>query len=300
MSGIRTLDTIVEKARGVGKRVAVAGGGSRSAVEAVARGVRDGMIEAVMVGERDVIEDMCGKAKIDPRALRIIHEPDPAKVASRTVREVREGRADLLMKGQIGSADYLKAILSRSAGLVPEGGLLTHVTVIEAPAYHKLLIVSDVAILVSPDLSDKLAMLEACVGIARALDIDRPLAGIISCVEKPSFKIDSTIDGKIMKRLAGRRQIEGAIVDGPLALDLALSRRCAEEKGFESPVAGNCDILIFPDVVTGNVFFKTLTLLGGARIAAVVAGAGVPCVLTSRADTEESKYVSLALAALLA
>lgn len=300
MREVRSLDAIVERVRGKKKRLAVAGGNAPTVIDAIDRAIREGVVEAILIGDRPGIESLSRDRGIDPDKFRILHETDPAGIAARAVSCVRDGEADFLMKGLIGSANYLKAILNRRTGLVPEGGLLTHVTVIEAPAYHKLLIVSDVAILVSPDLTEKLAMLEACIGIARALGIARPKAGIISCVEKPSHKIDSTIDGKIMKNLAGRRQIRGAVVDGPLALDLALSRRSAEEKGYESPVAGDSDILIFPNICTGNVFFKALTLLGAARIAAVVAGARVPCVLTSRADTEESKFASIALGALLA
>lgn len=295
-----TLDSIVSLAKGKAKRLAVAGGNAPTVIEAIGRAVQDEMIEATLVGDRKGIYEVAEKHGVDPESFQTIHEPDAAKTAALAVDLIREGKADFLMKGLIDTADYMRAVLHKTSGLVAGGGTLTHVMVIEVPAYHKLLIVSDVAILVSPDLSQKILMLEACVKIARTLGVDVPKAAIISCVEKPSYKIDSTIDGKILKSLSKREQIRGAVVDGPLALDLALSKRCAEEKHFESPVAGDCDILIFPNICAANVFFKSLTILAGARIAAVVAGAEVPCVLTSRADTEDSKYASIALGTLLA
>ena len=295
-----TLDTIIEQAKGKGRRLAVAGGNAPSVIEAIGRAVKEGMVEATLVGNKDEIFAVAEKYGIDPLAFKTIHEPDYSKTASRAVELVRNGEADFLMKGLIDTAMYMRAILNRSSGLVSGGGTLTHVTVIEVPAYHKLLIVSDVAILVAPDLSQKILMLDACIKIARTLGVDMPKAAIISCVEKPNHKIDSTVDGKIMKSLASRKQINGAIVDGPLAMDLALSKRCAEAKKFDSPVAGDCDIMIFPNICSANVFFKSLTILAGAKIAAVVAGADVPCVLTSRSDTEESKYASIALGTLSA
>jgi phosphate butyryltransferase len=296
----KTLESIIHQAKGKAKRLAVAGGNAHTVIEAIGRAAKENVVEATLVGDRKGILEVAERHGVDPACFSIVDEPDVNKTAARAVELVSTGQADFLMKGLIDTAAYMKAILNRSSGLIAKGGTLTHVMVIEVPSYRKLLIVSDVAILVNPDLGQKILMLEACVKIARRLGVEQPKAGIISCVEKPSYKIDSTIDGKIMKSLAGRQQIEGAVVDGPLALDLALSKRCAEEKNFESPVAGDCDILIFPNICTANVFFKSLTILAGAKIAAVVAGARVPCVLTSRADTEESKYASIALGSLLA
>lgn len=300
MSKIRSLEEIAERVKGRRKRLVVAGGDAPSVIEAIAKAVSEKIISAVLVGNEGEIRKVAGEHNVDSSVFSIVHEPDSLKVASKAVEIAAAGKADLLMKGQINTADYMRAVLNKKTGLVGEKGILTHVTVIEVPTYHKLLIVSDVAILVSPDLSEKLTMLEYCIQIAEALGISMPKAGIISCVEKPSTKIDSTIDGKLMKQLAGRSRIEGAVVDGPLAIDLALSRRSAEIKKFRSPVAGDCDIFIFPDICTANVFFKTLTILAGARLAAVVVGAEIPCILTSRADTEESKFLSIALGALIA
>ncbi|MBN1272382.1 MAG: phosphate butyryltransferase [Candidatus Aminicenantes bacterium] len=300
MSKIRSLEEIAERVKNSQKRLVVAGGNAPSVIEAIGRAVKEKIVVATLVGDEREILKVARDHEIDPSSFDVCHEPDAHKVAPKAVELVVSGKADLLMKGLIGTADYMRAILNKKSGLVGEQGILTHVMVIEVPSYHKLLFVSDVAILVSPSLSEKLIMLEYCVQIAKALGITMPKAGIISCVEQPSTKIDSTIDGKLMKQLAGRSHIKGAVVDGPLAIDLAISKKSAEIKKFKSPVAGDCDILIFPDICTANVFFKSLTILAGARLAALVVGADVPCILTSRADTEESKFLSIALGALLA
>jgi phosphate butyryltransferase len=299
MEAIKTLDQIVDKVKGKKRRLVVAGGDAPTVIESITRAVKDDIIKATLVGDQQHIEELAQERGIDLSLFDIVHEADPQVISAKAVELVREGKADFLMKGLINTADYMRAILNKKKGLVAKDSLLTHVTVIEVPTYHKLLIVSDVAILVTPTLGQKITMLDFCVRIAQSFNIDSPKAGIISCVEKPSYKIDSTIDGSIIKKLAKRAQIKDVVVDGPLAMDLAISKRCAEEKKFISPVAGDCDILIFPNICSANVFFKTLTILAGARIAAIVVGAKVPCVLTSRADTEESKFVSISLGALL-
>ena len=296
---IRTLDEIAQKVKNNRKRLVVAGGNAPTVIQSITKSVNEGIIEATMVGDKEEIIKLSKEKGIDSTMWAIIDEKEPAKIAAKSVELIKSGKADILMKGFISSADYSRAILNKKCGLVEDGGLLTHVTVIHAPSYHKLLIVSDVAILIQPDLSQKVTMLKFCAEIAHKLGIEIPKAGIISCVEKPSFKIDSTVEASMIKKMAKRGRIKGVDVDGPLAIDLAISKRCAEEKKFESSVAGDCDILIFPNICTGNVFFKTLTNLANAKIAAIVVGASVPCILTSRADTEESKYFSIALAALL-
>jgi phosphate butyryltransferase len=299
MEILKTLDDIVEKVKGKERRLVVAGGNAPTVIESIGKAVREKIIKATLIGDKEGILALSEKHGIDPSSFDIIEEKDPPKTAFKAVEFVREGKADFLMKGFISTAEYTRPILDKKNGLMGNSKLLTHVTVIQVPTYHKLMIISDIAILVSPDLSQKIAMLEFCIEIANRLGLKEPKAGIISCVEVPSYKIDSTIDGAIIKKLAKRAQVKGAVVDGPLAIDLAVSKRCAEEKKFESPVAGDCDILIFPDISSANVFFKTLGIFAGARIAGVVVGAQVPCILTSRADTEESKFVSIALGALL-
>ncbi|NQV19625.1 MAG: phosphate butyryltransferase [Armatimonadetes bacterium] len=299
MRQIKTLKEIANHVKGSRKRLVVAGGNVHSVIQSIAKGVRNDIIRATLVGDKEEILKLSDKYEICPSLWNIIDEKEPAKIAEKSVELIKSGEADILMKGFISSADYSHAILNRKHGLVEAGGLLSHAAVVQIPQYHKLLIISDAAILVQPDLSQKIAMLKFCVDIAHKMGISRPKAGIISCVEKTSFKIDSTIDASIICKMAKRGQIQGVDVDGPLALDLAISKRCAREKKYKSNIAGDCDIMIFPNICSANIFFKTVTNLAGARAAAMVVGASVPCILTSRSDTEKSKFFSIALAALL-
>jgi len=180
-----------------------------------------------------------------------------------------------------------------------EGALLSHVAVIEIATYPKLLILSDVAVLLAPTLKEKVRMIEYCTEISHRLGIETPKAAIICAVEKVNPKMQATLDAAILSKMADRGQIKGVIVDGPLALDVAVSKECAEIKHLESDVAGDADIFILPNIETANVFYKSLIQLANGKLAAIVTGAICPCVLTSRGDTDESKFFSIALAALM-
>jgi phosphate butyryltransferase len=194
MGIIRTLDEIVEKVKGNKRRLAVAGGNAPSVIGSIYRAAKEQIVEPTLIGEEARIIELADAKGIDRSYFKIINETDPVMTAVRAVELVRSGAADFLMKGMINTPDYMRAILDKKKGLVTGSGLLTHVTVIEVPTYHKLLIVSDVAIIVTPDLTQKLSMLGFCTDIAKALGIRQPKAGIISCIEKPSYKIDSTIE----------------------------------------------------------------------------------------------------------
>jgi phosphate butyryltransferase len=191
-------------------------------------------------------------------------------------------------------------ILDKEKGILPPGGVLSHVSVLEIPAYHKLLIVADVAVIPAPDLTQKMKILTYCIRTAHSLGVTEPKVAIIAATEKVSPKMPATADAALLAKMAQRGQIRGAVVDGPLALDLAVSKRACEIKGIESAVAGDADILVFPNIESGNVFYKAVNVLAGGKTAAVVAGTRVPCVLTSRADDDETKFFSIALAAVLA
>ncbi len=298
---IRKLTELVEEVKGAElKKLVVAVGEDPHTIEAVARGVNEKMIKAHLVGNRENIYKVAKEHGIDADIFEITHEPDPIKAVKEAVRMVREGEGDMLMKGLVGTATYMRAILDKQHGLLPEGTLLSHVTVVEFPTYHKLLIAADVAVIIQPDLNQKIQILKYTIKVAHELGIEMPKAAIISAVETVNPKMPSTVDAAIIKVMAERGQIKGAIVDGPLAFDLAVSKEAAEIKKVKSEVAGDADIVVFPNIETANVFFKTATKLCGAQLAAIVAGTTVPCVLTSRGDSEESKFYSIALAAKMA
>jgi len=204
------------------------------------------------------------------------------------------------MKGLISTPYFLKSILNKELDLVKKGTVLSHTALIQIDTYDKLLIVSDVAMIPYPDLSQKVQMINYNIKIAEKLNIKNPKIGIISANEKVSDKMPSTIDAAVLSKMADRKQIKGAIIDGPLALDVALSKKACDIKGLKSPVEGHADILIFPNIDTGNVFYKTTTILGKAKLAGVVTGTPFPTVLVSRADDDDSKYFSIVLASALA
>ncbi len=222
----------------------------------------------------------------------MVDEKDPVAAGAAAAAMVRSGEADVLMKGLIGTADYMKLILDKEQGLLPKGSVLSHVTVFELPAYvasqGKLLFGADVAIIPAPDLATKVKILKYCIAAAHSFGITEPRAALIAATEKVNPRMEATVHAAEIRDMAARGEIAGAIVDGPLALDLALSPESCRIKGLASPVGGSADILVFPNIETGNVFYKSSTLLSGARLAAAVVGTIAPCVLTSRADERRS------------
>jgi phosphate butyryltransferase len=297
---IKKLDELIAKVKGSPKkRLVVACGEDPHTIEAVARAQGEGLVEVIMVGNKGKIEKVASEHSVSSIFHKIIHEQETKKALNLAVKMVRDGEGDILMKGLVTTPDYMRAILNKESGLVPPGGLLSHVTVVEAPAYPKLLVVSDVAVLVLPDLEQKVKMLEYAIEVAQSLGIENPYAYLISSAETVSQKVPSTVDGALIKVMAERGQIKGAKVEGPVGIDIAISRESAAIKGFKGEGAGQADILIFPNIEAANVFYKTCTIMGGASLAAIVTGALAPCILTSRGDSEVSKFYSIGLAALL-
>ncbi|MBD3285837.1 bifunctional enoyl-CoA hydratase/phosphate acetyltransferase [candidate division WOR-3 bacterium] len=298
---IKKLAKLVEKVKGLPKmRVSVAAGEDPHTIEAVARGVNEGMIDATMTGHASKIKKVASEYDIDPSIFNIVDTPDEKTAAVKAVEIVNAGDADFLMKGLVGSATYMRAILNKEKGLLPPKSTLSHVTILEVPSYHKLLIGTDVAVLIAPDLGEKVAMIGYAVDIAHRLDIERPKVAVIGAVEKVNPKMCATVEAAVLTQMNRRGQIKGCVVDGPLAMDLAVSKESREIKGVDSEVAGDADVLVFPDIEAGNIFYKACAYLAEAKLAAIVTGAKVPCVLTSRADSEDSKFYSIALAALMA
>lgn len=297
---ITTLDQVVERVKGKPiKRLAVAVAEDPHTIEAVGRAVKEKLVQAVVTGDEKAIKKVAAENKVDPGSFEIVHEPDKAKALTLAIGLVREKKADFLMKGLLDSSLYIRGIIDKEKGLLPAGKLLSHVSVIQVPTWKKLIICGDVAVIPAPDLEAKVAILNYAIDVAHKLEIDTPKAILLSAVEKVNPKMPSTTESAIIAKMADRGQIKGAVVDGPLALDVAFSEESARIKGIVSPVAGDADILVFPSIEAGNIFFKASTYLAKAELGAVVAGATCPCVLTSRGDSEDTKYYSIALASLL-
>lgn len=282
------------------KRLVAAYANDSHTIEAVSNAIDKGIIEGILVGDDATIHNVCAKLNINADKFRIIHEPNEAKAAAKAVSVINAGEADLLMKGLVSTDKYMKAILNKETGLMNPGATLSHVTVIENPIYPKLLIVGDVAIIPLPEFKQKIAILNYLINTAHALDIEMPKVAVISATEQMLAGIPSSAEAAMLAKMAERGQIKGAYVDGPLALDTAIDKESAGIKKLSGPVAGDADCLLFPNIETGNVFYKTNTKLAGAELGAFVAGARVPCVLSSRGDSSLTKLYSIALAALMA
>ncbi|MBN2875298.1 MAG: bifunctional enoyl-CoA hydratase/phosphate acetyltransferase [Spirochaetales bacterium] len=296
---MKTIDDIIQTAKAAGpKRMAVAAAQEQSALEAALDARAAGIVEPILVGDGDMIRAIASDIGASLDGVRIIEEKDFAKAAAVAVALVRSGEADILMKGVLDTSILLKAALNKEAGL-NAGRLTSHVAVIESPHYHKLFVVTDAAINIAPDLQGKLDILANAVQASRALGVDKPKVALLAAVEKVNAdKMPCTADAAIITQMQRRGQIKGCIIDGPLALDNAISAESARIKHIESEVAGDADVLVAPDIEAGNVLYKCLLDLGGAKGAGIVAGAAKPIVLTSRADSRETKLASIALASL--
>ncbi len=300
MAAIKDLQQLVQDLKDKpSRRVAIAAGHDPNTIAAAGRAAAEDIAAITLVGDQQRIEVLCDEFGIDVGVFTIVYEKDMLEAGAKAVAMVRSGEADVLMKGLIGTSDYMKLILNKETGLLPVGNILSHVTVLELPAYMKthgkLLFVADVAIIPRPDLETKAQILGFCVKAANSFGVENPRAAIIAATEKINDRMKATVDAAELTRRNREGEITGCVVDGPLALDVALSPEACKIKGLDSPVNGDADILVFPNIESGNVFYKSSTLLSGARLAASVVGTSAPCVLTSRADDEESKFLSIAM-----
>ena len=257
-----------------------------------------GIVDPILIGNSFEIKRIVSQNGLDSSTWEIIHEEDPLVAVKKAIRTIRSGNADILMKGMISTAPLLKAVLDNETGL-KKSEVLSHVAILQTPFYHKIIGVSDAAMNISPSLAEKISITENVVEIFHKLGISLPKVAILGPVETINEKIQSTVDARKLKELNQNNMITGCIIDGPLALDNAISAAAAKHKNITSEVAGDADILITPDLNSGNILYKSLVFMSGADSAAIITGAKVPIVLTSRADNEKSKLYSIALAAIL-
>ena len=282
------------------KRLAAAYANDDHTICAVSAAIDNGLIEGILCGDKDVIAKVCEAENIDINKFTIVHEPDEVKAATKACDLINAGEADIMMKGLLSTDKYMRAILNKERGLCPPNATLAHVCAIENPNYHKLMIASDCAIIPAPDFKQKQTLLKYLVATANALDIKNPKLAVITATEQMLAGMPACVDAALIAKMAERGQIKGCIVDGPISLDLAIDAEAVAIKGFKSPVAGDADCLLFPCIEAANVFYKCNSKFNHAEVAAVVMGAKVPCVLSSRGDTSQTKLYSIALAALLA
>lgn len=298
---ITKLDQLIDAVQKKGKkRIAVAYAECPKTIRAVADAQKLGIVDPILIGDRTNIYRAAAEAGVDLSSFVIQEELSDLACVARAVQMAHHREADVLMKGLVSTDKYMRGILNKETGIVPPKATLSHVSVLEIPAYHKLLLISDVAVLVRPNLSQKIQLVHYLRDTAHSLGIANPKIAVLSATEQVLPNIDSSYDGAIISKMWSRGQIDACTVDGPLALDVAIDSNAVHTKKLDSSVEGDADALIFPSLEAGNIFFKSATKLMKAKVAGMVVGTQVPCVLTSRDDSKESKLYSIALAALSA
>ena len=298
---IKHLEDIVAAAKASGKKkMIVAYGQDTHSIGATDMAIKAGIAEVTLVGDPEEIKKSCEAEGVDMSQYTIIPESEDVKAVEIAVKAVHNGEYDVLMKGVVPTDKYMRGILNKEWGLLPAGTTLSHVTVLEIPAYHKLLTVSDVAVLPLPNFEQKKQIAKYLVKTAQTLGIEQPKVALIAPSEQLLPKVISSVESAELSALGQNGELGDGIFQGPLALDVAIDMESVQIKKLTGPVAGDADCLLFPNIESGNVFFKACSKFGGAELAAMVAGPTAPCVLTSRGDSTKTKLYSIALACLSA
>ena len=290
------LDLIKEKPI---RTIAVAAADDHTVIEAAHTASQANIARTILVGNKEGILQKAAKINFALEAEDVIDEPDNIKAAARAVALTAEGKADIVMKGYIHTDDFLRAVLKREKGL-RSGVVMSHVFVIEVPAFDKLLFITDGAMNIAPDLQQKAEIILNAVHLANLFGITKPKVAVLGAVELVNPNMPATLDATVLAKMSQRNQFRPeVIIDGPFALDNAISLIAAKHKGITGPVAGSADILMVPNIEACNILAKTLVYLGHYRLAGVLVGAAAPVVLTSRADSAEAKMLSMAAAVMM-
>lgn len=280
-------------------RMSVAVAQDEDVLSAVKVAKEKGIISPILVGDKERIVTISNEIGFNLEGVEIIHELDGTLASRIATKLVSDGNAQILMKGLIDTSIIMKQVLDKDIGLRGEN-VISHVAVFDIPTYHKVFIVTDAAMIIAPDLNQKKEIIENAVEVAHSLDIANPKVAVLAAKEKVSPKMEATVHAKELADMNKRGDIKGCIVDGPFALDNAINKESARIKGIDSVVSGDADILLTPTIEAGNVLYKALTFLGNAKSAGLIVGTKAPIVLTSRADNDEAKLNSIALAVLMA
>ena len=281
------------------KKVAVAVAQDEPVLEAVKAAKARGIADALLVGDTEKIKAIAHGIDMDLNDFEILHEEDVNKAALLAVQLVSSGSADMVMKGLVDTATFLRSVLNKEVGL-RTGKLMSHVAVFEIEGIDRLILLTDAAFTTYPDLKAKTQIINNSVMVAKACGIDMPKVAPVCAVEVVNPDMPATVDAALLSKMSDRGQIKGCIVDGPLALDNALSEEAAHHKGITGPVAGKADILLLPNIDVANVMYKTLTYTSKTKNGGILVGTSAPVILTSRADSFETKVNSIALAAVVA
>jgi phosphate butyryltransferase len=297
---VRTFAELLEEAKTKGpKTIAIAAGEQSEIMRAGLDAEVAGLAEVILVGDSRKIGEIATDEGFDISRMEVRDAPEPREAAYQVMQLVSQGQAEIAMKGKVETSDFLRAALSKELAL-RTGKLFTHVAAFEIPEFDRLIFISDAGVVVAPDLEQKVQIVQNAIHVAHGLGIEVPRVAILAATEIVNPKIPTTLDAANLSKMADRGQISGGLVDGPLALDNAISPESARIKGIKSEVAGYADILIAPDIEAGNVLAKAITYFAQGKMAGVVVGARCPLILPSRSDTREAKLVSIALGVVLA
>lgn len=299
---ITSLGMMTEAVRSSGRRyrIAVAWAQDPNTVGSLQRAVGEGFAEALMIGQREQIVRTCKDKGVDPGLFTIIESASEKEAAGMAVSMTRSGEADIVMKGLVGTDKFLRAVMDREDGLLPPGTVMSYVCAVEVPEYHKLLFVTDTAVIPFPDLDQKIAMARYAIDMAGRFGIEKPRVALIGASEKVSSHFPSGLDYQVMCRMAEQGEFSPCVMDGPVDLFLACDPESVRIKGVDTPLGGDADILLFPSLEACNPFYKSLMLFGRGELAGMICGTIKPVVLMSRSESELSKYYCVALACLMA
>jgi phosphate butyryltransferase len=294
---LKNLDVFLEIAKSKPKKsIVVAAAEDEHVLGAIRDAIKENIVEPVLIGDVEKIKVIAAEIGLDLSSIELIDEKKPTLACKKAVKFVRDGNAQVLMKGLVSTADFLRAVLNKEEGL-RKGELLSHIGFFDPPAYHKVIALTDAAQNIMPTIQEKVAIINNSVDLFHHLGVENPKIAALGAVEVVNPKMEATMDAAILTQMNQRKQIKGCLIDGPLAFDNAVSKEAAHHKGIDSSVAGDADMLFVSNIDIGNVLYKSFTYFGNASVAACILGATVPIVLTSRADSDRSKMLSIALAA---
>lgn len=282
------------------QRIAVAWAHDPNTIGAISKAVKNGFAEAIMIGRRKEILSICESLSFDQKRFTVIECDSESQASVEAVRLARAGEADIVMKGLVGTDKFLKAVMDKEAGLMLPNAVLSYVCALEIPAYHKLLFITDPAVIPFPDLDQKTAMAEYAIDMAGRFGIENPRVALIGASEKMNRHFENSVHFAIMCKMAERGQIKKCIMDGPLDIFLACDKESGGIKGIETPINGDADILLFPSIEACNPFYKGLMLFAKGELAGLIRGTTKPVVVMSRSESEKSKYYCIALSCLMA
>ena len=294
----KSFDDLIKKVQNLDsmKKVAVVSAQDEHTLEAVFKAKKDNIVEPILIGKKKKIIEILSGLHESVLEESIINVESDSEAAEKAVELINENKADFIMKGKIQTADLLRAVVNKENGL-RTGKVMSHIVIHEIPTYHKLLAVTDGGMMMYPNLDEKKQILENAVSTFLALGYENPKVAVLAAVETVNPKMQESVDADMLKKLNIKGEIKNCIVEGPISYDLTMSKESASIKGFVSPVTGEADIIVVPNITVGNILGKSLVYSAGAKMAGFIVGAKVPIVLTSRGSTSEEKYLSLALSA---